>query len=124
MPVSGLWLTPVQPNSDVVVLPRMIAPSPSQPRHDGRVLGRPVAGEDMAAHLRRHILGDGEILDRHRNAVQPAEPLVLHQCRFGSPRRVHRRIGGEMGERVDARVQRLDPLRAVRVISSTGESFF
>jgi len=27
MPVSGLWLTPVQPNSEVVVLPRMIAPS-------------------------------------------------------------------------------------------------
>src|ERR1035437_574488 len=27
MPVSGLWLTPVQPNSDVVVLPMTMAPS-------------------------------------------------------------------------------------------------
>ena len=27
MPVSGLWLTPFQPNSGVVVLPMMIAPS-------------------------------------------------------------------------------------------------
>ena len=27
MPVSGLWLTPDQPNSDVVVLPRTMAPA-------------------------------------------------------------------------------------------------
>ncbi len=26
IPVSGEWLTPVQPNSEVVVFPRMIAP--------------------------------------------------------------------------------------------------
>ena len=29
MPVSGLWLTPDQPNSEVVVLPRMMAPASS-----------------------------------------------------------------------------------------------
>ena len=54
MPVSGLWLTPFQPNSGVVVLPRMMAPA-LRSRETIDVVGAcDVAAAQMRAVFDRH----------------------------------------------------------------------
>ena len=100
----------------------MIAPSSLQPRHDRRVLLGLIAGEDVAAHLRRHVLGDRQVLDRRRNAVQPPDTLSASSAR---PRRASRhplrhRPPDRRTRSPAGSAPRCVP--AVAVISSTGES--
>ena len=76
MPVSGECDTPFQPNSEVVVLPKTMAPSSLQTRHHRRVLGRLVALVDQAALLGGHILGDRQVLDGDRHAVETADTVA------------------------------------------------
>ena len=83
MPVSGLLLTPIQPNSGVVVLPRMIAPARRRRATIGIVGLSDVAAAQMGAVLELHAAHGLVVLDRHRHAVQRPDRLALGQRAIG-----------------------------------------
>ena len=96
----------------------------AQARHDGRVLGGLIAGEDVAAHLRRHVLGDRQVLDGDGNAVQPADTLVPASAPL--PRASRPSIAASAARWANALTRGFSAsMRASSaVISSTGESCF
>ena len=102
MPVSGLWLTPDQPNSEVVVLPRMMAPASSR----RGITGASTVGTWPFSEWVPRSVGDpgglGQILDRDRQAEQRTRGVASRQRGLRSLRGVAGALGGECGEGVDA----------------------
>ena len=82
----------------------------AQPADGHRVLGRHLVGEDQRAHRRPDALGEQQILDRERHAVERAEQ-VPPAITAASARRaaVARLVRGHGDERVHRRLERLDP---------------
>ena len=98
MPVSGELVTPFQPNSGVVVLPRKHRTLLAQPRDGGRVLVPGLVPIDgLGAAQSRPALGEQQILDRcrarHRRAPAAAPwPSALPRL-WRMPARPLRRPG-------------------------------
>ena len=73
MPVSGLSVTPFQPNSGVVVLPRSTAPcSRSRAVAGASSFHGPLGSIVFEPRSVGQPFGEKEILDRHRHAVEQA----------------------------------------------------
>jgi hypothetical protein len=97
-------LTPIQPNSGVVVLPRMTAPAGD---HD--VVGRRrLALAQVRAVLELHAAHGLVVLDGHRHPMQRADRLAPCERAVGGLRRFHRLVGGQVGEGVELRLESPD----------------
>ena len=112
MPVSGLSVTPFQPNSGVVVLPSSTAPcSRSRATAGASSFHGPFGIDRLRAAQRRPAPGEEQVLDRHRHAVERPIRLALHPARFGLGGLRRSAVGRDEAERIQHRVERLDPLQ-------------
>ena len=76
-----------------------------QPGDEGGIEAAGDAGVDVAAGFPRHILHGSEVFDGDGDAVQAAERATGHEGFFRRAGGVHRLIGGQGGEGVQARFQ-------------------
>ena len=111
MPVRGLSVTPFQPNSGVVFFPTRTAPlSRRRATAGASSFHGPVGIDGFRAAQRRPALGEEDVLDGHRHAVERPFRLAAHPARFGLGR--HReRVGSDEAERVQHRVEGVDALQ-------------
>ena len=78
MPVSGELVSPLQPNSGVVVLPRITAPASRRRAVAGASTSHgPSAVDGARAAPGRPALGEDQVLDRHGHAVELAAGRAL-----------------------------------------------
>ena len=82
----------------------------AQATNEGRVDVRHPVLEDVRAPHRPHALGQREVLDRHRQAVQRAERRAPHHRLLGVARGRQRGVGRDGAERVQRRIEPLDAL--------------
>jgi hypothetical protein len=105
MPVSGLSVTPFQPNSGVVVLPRKTAPCSRRRATDALSSGPGCPGHGQRTAPRRPAAAQQQILHRGRQAVDPPDRSAGHPALLGRPRICQRLFGADEGEGVEARLQ-------------------
>jgi hypothetical protein len=80
--------------------------------YDFGVFGRDAIRKLPATARRPHARRIEQVLEAHRNSMQRAAPTALHDLRFGALC-VRRRLFGSHGdERVQCRVQALNPFQA------------
>ena len=123
MPVSGELVSPLQPNSGVVVLPRITAPASRSRAVAGASTSHGLLRIDGArAAQRRPALGEDQVLDRDRHAVEIAGR------RAALPARLARRAPRAALRRARRRRTRSGPgsSRSMRAstarVASTGEA--
>ena len=86
-PVSGLSVTPFQPNSGVVVLPGSTAPCAAQRGHGRRVVvPRPGRVDRPRAAQRRPAAREEQVLDRDRARRRARRRLAALPARLGGAR--------------------------------------
>ena len=111
MPVSGELVSPLQPNSGVVVLPRITAPASRRRAVTGASTSQGCAGSTVREPRSVGHAGDqDQVLDRHRHAVERAARRAA-RCQRASLARADASalVGGDADEGVEDRVEALDP---------------
>ena len=108
-PKSGLSVNGLWPNSGVVVLPMRMAPA-SRSRRTGTASSAGTWSAKISEPIVVRIaLGEQQILDRERHAVERAERSARHQRRLGPAGGVPGLVRGHRDEGVHGRLERLDP---------------
>ena len=104
-PFSGLSVTPLLPNSGVLVLPSRIPPAPRAGASTNTASTSGTCRRRRASRTSCGPLRRGQVLDRDRDAVQRAEVPARALGLRGFPAGL---LGPHEAERVEPRLQRLD----------------
>ena len=120
------WSVPSRPGLDRQLIRRDLAdrsgPGVPQALDHGRVVAREIVEQQSRMTCGRDAGNVEEILGRVGNAVQRAAIVPIGELPIGLDRLLQCPIGGYGDERIEGRIEPLDPLKCRAVTSSTTEN--